>query len=78
MITIRVDETPNPIQELLSQLTAENEIVFMKGETAIARLVSLATWVSSKDRIPGLNAGVMLVDDGFDDPLPDSFWLGEE
>lgn len=28
-------------------------------------------------RIPGLDAGTTWVSDDFDDPLPDSFWLGD-
>ncbi|MFZ0544362.1 MAG: DUF2281 domain-containing protein [Candidatus Promineifilaceae bacterium] len=28
-------------------------------------------------RVPGLDAGTTWVSDDFDDPLPDSFWLGE-
>lgn len=29
-------------------------------------------------RIPGLGAGTTQVSDDFDEPLPDSFWLGDE
>ena len=29
-------------------------------------------------RIPGLDAGTTWVSDDFDDPLPDSFWLGDD
>jgi hypothetical protein len=29
-------------------------------------------------RIPGLDTGTTWVSDDFDDPLPDSFWLGHE
>jgi Protein of unknown function (DUF2281) len=28
-------------------------------------------------RIPGLDAGTTWVSDDFDEPLPDSFWLGD-
>jgi hypothetical protein len=30
------------------------------------------------DRQPGLHPGAFVISDDFDDPLPDSFWLGEE
>ena len=33
---------------------------------------------ASKERIPGLHPGAFVISDDFDDPLPDSFWLGEE
>ena len=29
-------------------------------------------------RIPNLHKGAFIVPDDFDDPLPDSFWLGED
>lgn len=32
----------------------------------------------TKKRIPGLHQGAFIMGDDFDDPLPDSFWLGEE
>jgi hypothetical protein len=31
-----------------------------------------------KKRTPGLHPGAFVMSDDFDDPLPDSFWLGEE
>lgn len=31
-----------------------------------------------KPRVLGLHPGAMVMSDDFDDPLPDSFWLGEE
>jgi hypothetical protein len=33
---------------------------------------------SKKTRVAGLHAGQMTVQDDFDDPLPDEFWLGED
>ena len=30
------------------------------------------------ERKPGLHLGAFVMADDFDDPLPDSFWLGEE
>lgn len=31
-----------------------------------------------KERIPGLHRGAFFMNDDFDDPLPDEFWLGED
>lgn len=31
-----------------------------------------------KPRTPGLGKGLIEMSDDFNDPLPDSFWLGEE
>ncbi len=32
----------------------------------------------AKERVPGLHRGAFIISDDFDDPLPDSFWLGED
>lgn len=32
----------------------------------------------NKERTPGLELGTIIIADDFNDPLPDSFWLGEE
>lgn len=34
--------------------------------------------INRPPRILGLNAGALRIADDFNDPLPDSFWLGEE
>ena len=31
-----------------------------------------------EQRVPNLHPGSCIFNDDFDDPLPDSFWLGEE
>jgi hypothetical protein len=33
---------------------------------------------NSTNRKPGLHRGAFEISDDFDEPLPDSFWLGEE
>jgi hypothetical protein len=35
------------------------------------------TTASKKRRVAGLNRNTIVIQEGFDDPLPDSFWLGE-
>ena len=35
------------------------------------------TETSSHKRVAGLGQGTLVIGDDFDDPLPDSFWLGE-
>ncbi len=35
-------------------------------------------WLPFSMRIPNLHAGLIQISDDFDDPLPDSFWLGED
>jgi Protein of unknown function (DUF2281) len=38
----------------------------------------LSSVALSDERQPGLHPGAFVISDDFDDPLPDSFWLGEE
>jgi hypothetical protein len=42
------------------------------------RAKPLTSVVLSIERQPGLHPGAFVPRDDFDDPLPDSFWLGEE
>jgi hypothetical protein len=35
-------------------------------------------WSPFSTRIPNLHAGLIQIADDFDEPLPDSFWLGED
>jgi hypothetical protein len=37
----------------------------------------IATAKRHYERTPGLHPGVFIISDDFDEPLPDSFWLGE-
>ncbi|MFQ4135419.1 DUF2281 domain-containing protein [Nodosilinea sp. PGN35] len=38
----------------------------------------LATDASRAPRIPGLHEGQVWMSEDFNDPLPDSFWLGDD
>lgn len=42
-----------------------------------AKMQSQSEPQSSKQRQPDLHPAAFLVSDDFDEPLPDSFWLGE-
>lgn len=44
-------------------------------EDEIARVVPIPALPTQ--RVPGLNRGAITVDDSFDEPLPDAFWLGD-
>lgn len=72
--TIDLQQTPTSLEELLELLQTDTEIVLTRGEEPVARLSP----IQRKQRIPGLHRGTTWVSDDFDDPLPDSFWLGEE
>lgn len=66
---------PN-LQDLLAFVKEGSEVLLTEGDMPLARLVPAAAAVSM--RTPGLHQGAIQMSDDFDEPLPDSFWLGEE
>ena len=76
-MTIAVDLPPD-IAFSLTQKAAQN------GQTIAGYLQQLAVQQAQavptgtmEPRTPGLHAGQYWIATGFDAPLPDSFWLGE-
>lgn len=67
-------------QECLEQMAAApangDVIVVTKDQTPVAKIIALQN--APKKRIAGLSQGKIWMADDFDDPLPDSFWLGKE
>lgn len=75
-LNVEIDELPARLQEALRSAEAGEEVVLTEGNVPRARLVPLS--LSDKDRVAELHPGAMQALAGFGDPLPDSFWLGEE
>lgn len=71
---IDVEEAQQHLSELLSLAQQGNEVIIADGNTPVARLVPITE--GSKPRVAGLNRGAMRMRDDFNEPLPDSFWLG--
>ncbi len=71
-----IDETALNWPDLLRRIESDEEVVIEKNGVAVARLSPVEA--APKARVPGLDRGKIWVSDDFDDPLPDSFWLGEE
>ncbi len=77
--TIDLEAQPTSLDELLTLMEGETEILLTRGNVPIARLSAvILEQTQSRQRIPGLGKGSIHTRDDFDDPLPDSFWLGEE
>jgi antitoxin (DNA-binding transcriptional repressor) of toxin-antitoxin stability system len=74
--TIDITEARSQLAVLLDLALAGTEIVIVAGDRPVVKVVPLAS--GQGQRIAGLNEGTAWVSDDFDDPLPDSFWLGEE
>ncbi len=70
--TIDINQTP-PLEQLLAQVAAGDEVVFEADGKPIARLVPVDTSVPRK---AGLREGQGWMSEDFDAPLPDEFWAG--
>jgi prevent-host-death family protein len=72
--TVSAGEAQARLGELLKLVRDGHEVVISDGDNAVARLVP----VRPKRRIAGLTRGAVHMSPDFDEPLPDSFWLGDE
>ena len=70
--TIDINHTP-PLEQLLAQIAAGDEVVFEADGKPIARLVPIDP---TAPRVAGLHEGQGWMSDDFDAPLPDEFWAG--
>ena len=61
---------------LLSQLEQDTELILTENGQAVARVLPVGKL--SRKQLAGLFPDAMVMHDDFDDPLPDSFWLGDE
>jgi antitoxin (DNA-binding transcriptional repressor) of toxin-antitoxin stability system len=61
-----------PTDDVLLQTSSGTTIAFQ------AKTGANGTSPATKPRKPNLHPGGFVMSDDFDDPLPDSFWLGEE
>ena len=73
--TIDIEKTPVLLADLLTLTENGNEIIIAKNDRQLARLIPAT---SSHPRIGNLNPGSISVTDDFDEPLSDSFWMGDE
>ncbi|MFP4033136.1 MAG: type II toxin-antitoxin system Phd/YefM family antitoxin [Desulfococcaceae bacterium] len=71
--SVEIQDVQSQLSELFSLVAEGTEIVIFEGEKPFARILPART-----KRIPGLHRGCIQISPDFDDPLPDSFWSGEE
>lgn len=76
--TIDLDTTHMTLEELLSEINANLEVLLTRGTTPIARVTAVEKPSEMRERILGLHEGQGWISDDFTDELPDSFWLGED
>lgn len=77
--TINLSGSSNQLAELLALIHLGNEVVVQENNIPIARIVPIQPQqpVERRQIVFGLFAGKIHVPDDFDEPLPESFWLGE-
>ena len=73
--TIDIGKTPTQLADLLSLTSQGTEVIIAQGDQTLARLVPV---VHQKSRIGNLNPGSITTTEGFDAPLPEEFWMGDE
>jgi prevent-host-death family protein len=73
--TWNVHKAKTHLSTLIDRALRGEEVVISRANRPVARLVALAP--AGRRRVPGLNAapGFWMAAD-FDEPLPESFWLG--
>ena len=68
MVMVNVHEAKTQFSRLLARVSAGEEIVISKAGNPVARLVP---WEQKKkNRVPGLDKGVLQIPEDFDAPLP--------
>lgn len=78
MVTKTVDITSMTAVKdyLLSLLEHETEVILTENGQPVARVLPVEK--SSRKKLSGLNRGAMKMHEDFDEPLPETFWLGDE
>lgn len=74
--TIDIDRGEFSLSEMIRLIKEGTEVLLLEKETPLARLTPVDS--TEPARVPGLFAGQIWISDDFDEPLPDSFWLGED
>ncbi len=69
-ITVKIHEAKTHLSDLLARVEAGEEVIIMRGDTPVARLMPLAAEEKPR-RQPGRFKGVFDLDDRFFEPLPE-------
>ncbi len=71
---IDISEAKTQLDELLALAIQGTEVIIVKDEQPLVRLVPAVT--SQRSRVAGLHKGEGWISENFNDPLPDEFWTG--
>ncbi len=74
--TVDLEEAKTKLNNLLTLALQGNEVIISEAGKPAVRLVPIQA--PKKKRVAGLNRGQIKMQADFDEPLPDTFWTGEE
>lgn len=75
---VEAEEARAHIKDLLDLVRGGQEVLISEDDRVFARIAPVKK-EERKPRTPGLHRGVVRrISPDFDEPLPDSFWFGEE
>lgn len=78
-MTTTIDIKEAQISQLIELAKDGQEIILAQDDKPLLRVTAVEAGAPApKQRIGNLHKGLVDISDDFDDPLPDSFWLGEE
>ena len=77
-MTTTLDINQAQISQLVELAQSGQEIILAQDDKPLLRVTAIEQTPAPKPRIGGLHRGMIKMSDDFDEPLPDSFWLGEE
>lgn len=77
-MTTTLDINQAQISQLLELAQSGQEIILAQNDKPLLRVTIVEDAPAPKQRIGGLHRGMVEMSEDFDEPLPDSFWLGEE
>jgi antitoxin (DNA-binding transcriptional repressor) of toxin-antitoxin stability system len=83
MKEIEVTTHGTSLKDLVTLANQELEVVLTQDNKPVAKVLPLASLPNPPEaamvrRKLGLHQGAWTVSDNFDEPLPETFWLGEE
>lgn len=73
---VNMHEAKTRLSELVARALKGEEIVIARANKPLVRLTPIAS--PARERELGRFRGKIHIADYFDQPLPDTFWLGEE
>lgn len=69
MTTVNIHEAKTQLSKLIQRVMNGEQIIIAKGGKPVAILSSIET--APAERVPGIDAGRVIIHDDFDAPLPE-------